>query len=117
MGVNPVVDTHIIDSMFRLGFKMDFHIEKLGATKIVTVDHPPCLILDPNSASRQVDLPAEADSEGLMFFIFNDGDGSQTLVVKDDGGTSSITWIFPIHAGWVHCDGTKWRGIVSDGIT
>ena len=116
MGVNPVTDTHIIRSMFRLGFKMDFHTEKLGATKVVTVDHPPVLILDPDGATRDVTLPAEADSEGLMFFILNGGDGSQILVIKDDGGTTIITLDFPDN-GWVHCDGTKWRGIVSKGIT
>lgn len=116
MGVNPIVGTHIINSMFRLGFKMDFHTEKLGATKVLTVDHPPVIILDPDGATRDVTLPAEADSIGLMFFILNGGDGSQILVIKDDGGTTIITLDFPDH-GWVHCDGVKWRGIVSKGIT
>ncbi len=116
MGVNSVVGADIFNSMIRKGFKMDYFIEELSGTKTVTVDMPPVLILDPNGASRDVTLPAEADSEGLCFFILNNGDGSQILVIKDDGGTTIITLDFPDN-GWVHCDGTKWRGIVSSGIT
>ncbi len=116
MGVESVFDTDIFNSMFRLGFKMDFHTEKLGATKVLTVDHPPVVILDPDGATRDVTLPAEASSIGLMFFILNGGDGSQILVIKDDGGSTIITLDFPDN-GWVHCDGVKWRGIVSKGIT
>ena len=116
MGVNPVVNADIFNSMFRKGMKLDFYKEELGANKVITVDYPPVLILDPNNASRDIELPAEALSKGLMFFILNDGDGSQALVIKDAGGTPIVTSAFPENM-WVHCDGVKWRGIVSKGIT
>lgn len=116
MGVESVVNTDIFNTMFRKGMKMDYYSEELGGNKTITINYPPVLILDPNNSTRDVTLPAEAVSEGLMFFILNDGDGSQILVIKDDGSNVIITLDFPDN-GWVHCDGVKWRGIVSSGIT
>lgn len=116
MGVNPVVNTDIFNSMFRQGVKLDFFTEKLGDDKTITVDFPPVLILDPDGSSRDVTLPAEDDSEGLCFFILNDGAGVEPLVVKDDGGSTILTSAFPENM-FVYCDGTKWRGILSKGIT
>ena len=116
MSVNPVVNTDLFNSRFRKGMKMDWFAELLGGNKVITKDYPPVLILDPNNSTRDVELPAEAVSDGLMFFILNDGTGSEILVTKDDAGTTITTIQFPENA-WVHCDGTKWRGILSKGIT
>ncbi len=116
MGVNPVVNTDIFNSMFRKGFKMDFYTEELGGNKVITVDYPPVLILDPANATRDIELPAEALSEGLAFFILNNGSGTEALVIKDDGGTVIVTSAFPENM-FVHCDGVKWRAILSKGIT
>ncbi len=116
MGVEALANTEIYNTIFRKGMKMDFFTEELGGNKTITVDYPPVLILDPNNATRDVTLPAEALSKGLMFFILNDGDGSQILVIKDDASATIITLDFPDN-GWVFCDGTTWRGIVSKGIT
>ena len=116
MGVNPLVNTDLFNVMFRKQLKMDFLIEKLAADKVLTVEYPPVIILDPDNSTRDVDLPAEALSEGLVFFIFNDGAGSEVLVVKDDGGTTITTIQFPENA-MLHCDGVKWRGILSKGTT
>ncbi len=116
MGANPVVDTNIFGSMFRKGMKLDYYTEKLGGNKTITKDYPPVLILDPDGSSRDVILPAEAVSEGLCFFILNDGAGVEPLVVKDDGSTIILTSAFPENM-FVYCDGTTWRGILSKGIT
>ena len=116
MGVESVVNTELYNVIFRKGMKMDFFSETLAGNKVITVDYPPVLILDPNTSTRDIELPEEALSKGLMFFILNDGDGSQALVIKDDGGTPIVTSAFPENM-WVHCDGVKWRGIVSKGIT
>lgn len=114
MGVNPLVNADIFGSMFRKGMKMDFYTEELGATKVITVDYPPVLILDPAAATRTVDLPAEALSEGLVFFILNNGTGTEKLLVKDDGGSTIVEIEFPENA-FFHCDGVKWRHILSKG--
>ncbi len=116
MGVEAVVDTDIFNTIFRKGMKLDFFTEELSGNKTITADYPPVLILDPANATRDVTLPAEASSKGLMFFILNNGSGSEILVIKDDGGSTIITLDFPDN-GWVYCDGTTWRGIVSSGIT
>ncbi len=116
MGVNSLVNSNIYDTVFRKGMKLGFYTEELSGNKTITVDYPPVLILDPANATRDVTLPAEASSVGLSFYIFNNGSGSEILVIKDDGGTTIITLDFPDN-GWVFCDGIKWRGIVSKGIT
>ncbi len=116
MGVESVVNTEIYNTTFRKGMKMSFFSEELSGNKVITADYPPVLILDPNNSTRDVELPAEALSKGLMFFILNGGDGSQILVIKDDASATIITLDFPDN-GWVFCDGTTWRGIVSKGIT
>lgn len=116
MGVNPVVDADIFNTMFRKGMKLDFYKELLGDDKVITIDYPPVLILDPGGSSRDIELPAEAVSEGLAFFILNDGEGSEPLVIKDDGGSTIVTSAFPENM-FVYCDGVKWRGILSRGIT
>ncbi len=116
MGVNPVVNTDIFNSMFRKQMKLDFYKETLAGNKTITKDYPPVLILDPANSTRDIILPAEALSEGLCFFILNDGAGSEALVVKDDGSTTILTSAFPENM-FLYCDGVKWRGILSKGIT
>ena len=116
MGVNPVVNTDIFNTTFRKGMKLDFYTEKLGGNKTLTIDYPPVVILDPNNSTRDIILPAEALSEGLCFFILNDGAGVEALVVKDDGGSTILTSAFPENM-FLYCDGVKWRGILSKGIT
>ncbi len=116
MGVLPLVSADVYESTVRKGFRLAFVVEELSDDIIIGKEYPPVLILDPNSATRDVTLPAEADSVGLTFYILNNGAGSEILIIKDDGGSTIITLDFPDN-GWVHCDGVKWRGIVSKGIT
>ncbi len=116
MAVTPVVDAEIINSIVRKGFKMDFYAELLAATKVITVDYPPVLILDPGGATQNVDLPAEALSKGLCFWIVNTGSSTETLVVRNDGAGTVLTIAQPEN-GFVYCDGTTWHGWLSKGIT
>lgn len=66
---------------------------------------------DPESAgaSEDLTLPAEADSDGLVLFIFNTG--GEGIVIKDDGGGTVATLATTEHA-IVACDGTTWQGLV-----
>lgn len=112
MTVNSLVNADIFGSIFRKGFKLDFYAETLGAQKVITPDYPPVLILDPNGATQDVLLPVEADSEGMVFFVVNDGAGTEILVVKEDSDTTTIITVTFPEVGIVYCDGTAWRGLV-----
>ncbi len=63
--------------------------------------------LDPNGASRNVVLPAEAES--LYFKIINTADAAENLVVKNDGG-DTIGTLGQNEAADFFCDGTTWTG-------
>lgn len=85
--------------------------ETLSGTKVLTTTDPTIQHLDPGGAARNVDLPAEADSIGLVFIIANEADAAEIITVRNDAagtivtptqGESAIVW----------CDGVSWRGIV-----
>lgn len=82
-----------------------------AAAITLTVDSPTLQFIDPGGAGRDVNLPAEADSEGLVFIISNEADAAEILTVKNDGGTAIVT---PTQneACIVFCDGVSWSGIV-----
>lgn len=77
----------------------------------LTVDSPMIQFIDPGGAGRNVVLPAEADSDGLMFIIINTADAAEILTVQDDTPATVVT---PTQAetAWVFCNGTTWEGMV-----
>lgn len=94
----------------------------LGASLVLGVNDAPLQIIDP-TAARNVDLPAEADSENLIFHIVNisnvgsaaesitlRNDAAGTIVVIASGAVASANE-FAI----VHCDGITWR-VISHGV-
>lgn len=87
--------------------------ETLSGNKTLTASDARIQALDPGGAGRDVNLPAEADANGLEFIIANTADAAEVLTVKDDGGGTIVT---PAQneTAWVFCDGTSWRGIVGD---
>ena len=83
--------------------------ETLTGSKVLTVADIVIQWLDPGGASRDVTFPAEADSLNLMFWIYNNADGSgENLVVKNDGATTLGT-LGPGMLGIFSCDGTDWK--------
>ena len=70
---------------------------------------------DPGGASRDVTLPAEETSSGLVFHFYNEADADEDLVIKSDGASTIATIN---RAGWavVSCDGTTWRAANVSGI-
>ena len=111
MGVNSLVDVAIFNAVFRTGLKMAFFTKKLSGQITVVVEHPPVLLLDPDGSPRDVLLPAEADSKGLLFYIFNTAGGQpEILSIKEDSDTIVILALDQNEVGLVHCDGTTWRG-------
>ena len=71
-------------------------------------------VLFVSGGTCNLDLPAEADSEGKWHIIKNTGTGVYT--VRDDGGTTIATlgggeWCY------VACDGTAWRSAMDSTLT
>ena len=91
--------------------KIDQNVEVLTENKTLTVSDNPFQVLDPGGASRDVELPAEASSEGLVFYCINAADGGgENLVLKNDGA-ATITTLCPGMGGFLACDGTDWRAV------
>lgn len=89
----------------------------LGADLTLTAKHPTLLFIDPGGSARNVDLPAEADSEGMMFIIVNTADAAEVITVRDDAGAGLTPAITPTQneTAFLFCDGTTWRGTVALG--
>ena len=83
----------------------------MAADLVLTAESPTLQFLDPNAATRDVDLPAEALSVGKCFFLMSTAGGAEDLVMKDDGGGTIIT-ISQNEAGIVFCNGIVWKGFM-----
>jgi len=83
--------------------------EALAAAKTLAVTDDPVQFLDPGGSDRDVNLPAEADAEKMLFFIINTADAAgEDLTIKNDGG-DTIDVLLPGEAGLYSCDGTNWK--------
>jgi hypothetical protein len=97
-------------------FSLDQNVETLAANKTLTTSDKIVQKLDPGGASRDVTLPAEADSTDLLFCIYNAADGTgENLVVKDDTPATIIT-LGPGMSGMFSCDGTSWKCLDDTGV-
>ncbi len=97
----------------RKGLTFGHNIELLAAQKVLTTEDHTLQFLDPGAATRDVLLPAEASSKGLMFIISNTGAGVEDLVVKEDSDTTTIVTVTFPEMAIVVCDGTTWRGLTA----
>lgn len=75
----------------------------------IDIDQPPVLWIDPNG-SKDVLLPAEANSKFAVFVIINTADAAENLTVKEDSDTTTITVVGQNEIGVYFCDGVSWRG-------
>ncbi len=92
-------------------FRMKVNTETLGATKVLVEKDSPVQFLDNGAAVRNVDLPAEAVSEGLFFFIKNTGGGANAITVRDDGAVTQAS-LLENESCICFCDGTSWDCMV-----
>ena len=90
--------------------RLDNETKTLSANLTLTVDSPSMQHIDPNGA-RDLTLPAESDSDGLVFFIYNAAGGSEVITIKDDGG-STVCTPGQNESAIVFCDGTTWACLV-----
>ncbi len=103
-------DATLSNSLFRSKLKYGLLRVDISAQYVITVNHPPLVIIDPTGSSRDVLLPVEADSEGLTFLILNVEDVSANLVIKEDADVTTIVTLSEGGAAYLFCDGTTWRG-------
>lgn len=82
---------------------------------VLTDQYRKYLRIDPGGSARNVDLPAEAISNGLAFVILNTADAAENLVVRDDAGATVVT-ISQNERAMVVCDGETWYHMGIDSI-
>ena len=82
------------------------NVETLAATKTLTATDETVQALDPNSASRNVDLPAVDD--GLRFKIINTGTASGDILVIRNASAATITTLGAGQIVEVTSDGVTW---------
>lgn len=108
--------SRLMDDTFKGGAENLFggtvNTETLSGAKTLVAGDARIQALDPDGSNRDVNLPAEASSRGLMFWIKNTAGGAEILTIKDDGG-STICTPTENETAIVYCDGTSWYGIVA----
>lgn len=100
-----------VEGAFHSVFRMKSQTRTLTGTVVLTVDSPTLQFMDPGGAGRNVDLPAEENSEGLMFIIQNTADAAEILTIRNDAAATIVT---PTQneAALVYCAGGVWKGLV-----
>lgn len=106
-----IIQGGLIENAFHNQFRFKHETETLAGTKTLNKNSPSLQFLDPGGAARNVDLPAEADSTGLVFVIVNRADAAENIVVRNDAA-GTIATIAQNEMGIVACDGVAWQGLV-----
>lgn len=70
-------------------------------------------VLDPGGAARTVTLPAEDDSNGLVFWFFNSADAAELLTIQEDGATTIVA-LRGGESALVACNGSTWAKVDAD---
>lgn len=94
------VTTHLIE-------KDSIGVLTLSGDLELTAQHRKYLRIDPGGMARNVDLPAEGVSNGLVFVITNTADAAENLVVRNDTPATVVT-ISQNESATVVCDGVTW---------
>lgn len=90
--------------------KWGVNSETLTANKDLAITSKRLQFLNASGANRDVNLPAEADSKGIFYIIFETG-GNYSLVIKDDTPATVVT-IPAGRAALVACDETVWKALL-----
>ena len=112
MAVTPIENTDARNLVFKGEFRLGREVRALGGNITLAKKSSPLHYLDPAGAGRDVTLPAEADSKGLLFFLVNTADAAEDLTIKDDGA-STIGIIGQNEIGILVCDGTTWKSMIT----
>lgn len=83
----------------------------LAGDLVLTRDSPTISMIDPGGVARNIDLPAEEESGGLIFIIHNTSVPLVAMTVRDDAANTIIS-IQVGEGSILYCDGAQWRGFV-----
>ncbi len=83
----------------------------LAGALVLTHDSNQLQFLDPGGAGRNVDLPAEEESDGLMFVIVNRADAAEDLTVRNDAA-GTVGTVSQNEIGIFVCNGVAWASCV-----
>ncbi len=88
-------------------------VETLAAHRTLTqaeVDESNMFSFDPGGSARNLILPAEATSAGIVLFINNTADAAEVITIQDDTPATVCT---PTQneSAIVWCDGVSWFGL------
>lgn len=101
-----------IENVFHGQMRVQPQAKVLAGDVTLTKDSPTLQFLDANGAARNVDLPAFADSRGLMFIIHNTAAGIFSLTVRAPG-PATVVVVAQDKGALVYSDGVSWQGILS----
>jgi hypothetical protein len=79
----------------------------LAAPATLTSRSANLLDIDVGGATKVVTLPAEADSEGLFFFVYNSSGAGEDIDLQDPAAATVAT-IGPGLTCLAACDGSTW---------
>jgi len=93
------------------GFQGTASTAMADAATVLTVASNPVQTMVP-TAARNVDLPAEAQSAGLVFYIVNNSGGANSITVRNPAA-GTVKVVAQNGRGIFWCDGTTWFGITA----
>jgi hypothetical protein len=112
-----LINAEAFNVLFKSQFKLSSYEFDAGAAQTVLQNtFPPVIICDPGGGAIDMLLPAEADSDGLVFLIFNAANAAEVITVKEDGDVTTIATVAQNEGVLVYCNGTIWHALVG-GIT
>ena len=106
------IQSGLIENVFLNQLRLRSETRTLAGNITLVKQSPTLQYMDPGGAARTVTLPAEADSDGLVFVIVNRADAAEVITVQDDGTTTIVT---PTQneVAVCFCDGVGWSGFVA----
>jgi hypothetical protein len=105
-----------IHKAFHNQMKFRHHTRTLAGNLTLVVTDPTLQFVDPGGANRTITLPAEEDSEGLVFIIANRADAANEIITVANDAAGAICTPNTDESAIVFCDGTTWAGLVGDDL-
>lgn len=87
-------------------------VQTLTGATTLALPLAPIYSLDPGGAGRNLTMPDEASSKGVMTMIANTADAAETITVKGSGG-ATVGVIDQNEGAFAFCDGVRWKILVS----
>lgn len=112
--VTEVHNTRLVNVVFANQLRMQSTAIALTATGTITKNHPPMMMISA-TAARSIKLPANADSEGLVFYVYNTSaatTGVLTFLTATGAATSPSIVLAQNEGVTLMNNGSGWKGAV-----